>query len=297
MNEVRQACQPWDGSDLSRILALDEVGPGLYRNRHGDSNPNGRAYGGQVMGQALMAALQTVDPQRDATTLQLLFLQGTVPEEPVDFEVTALQDGKRFSSRHIRGRQAGGRIVLDAHATFSMPVPAPEHTTASTAMPCVPQDLRDLSGIPQAWEEGIRRLGGYTLIVKPSIDFRIPDVMTQLAPQTAQARISFWLKARERLADDSALHAAAFAYLSDWWINFSSLGGHVRDLEPDRGLYIASLNHSIWFHSAFRADEWMYFDCHSPRSAGGRGLSQAGVYDQSGQLVASITQECLMAYA
>lgn len=296
MNKALEACQPWDGSDLSRILALEETHPGHYRNRHGDSNPNGRAYGGQVMGQALMAASRTVTPQRDATTLQLLFLQGTNPEEPVHFEITALQDGKRFSSRHIRGCQSGGRIVLDAHATFSTPVPGPEHTTASTAVPCVPQDLPDLSGVPQAWVEGIRRLGGYTMDVKPSIDFRIPDMRTQLAPNTAQSRISFWLKARQRLADDFALHAAAFAYLSDWWINFSSLSGHVRDLDPDRGLYIASLNHSIWFHRAFRADEWMYFDCHSPRSAGGRGLSQASIYDQSGQLVASAAQECLMAY-
>ncbi|MDO8704703.1 MAG: thioesterase family protein [Sulfuricaulis sp.] len=296
MNEARLTCQPWDGSDLTQILTLDEAGPGHYRNRHGDPNPNGRAYGGQVMGQALMAASRTVDPQRDATTLQLLFLQGTQPDEAVDFEVTTLQDGKRFSSRHIRGRQAGGRIVIDAHATFSIPVAAPEHTTASTAVPCVPQNLPDLSGIPQAWAEGIRRLGGYTLM-KSGIDFRIPDAMAQLAPQTAQSRISFWLKTRNRLSDDRALHAAAFAYLSDWWVNFSSLSAHVRDLEPDRRLYIASLNHSVWLHRAFRADEWMYCDCHSPRSAGGRGLSQASIYDQSGQLVASVTQECLMAYA
>ena len=99
----------------------------------------------------------------------------------------------------------------------------------------------------------------------------------------------------QALDDDPAQHAAAFAYLSDWWLNFPASGGYIDALDGTPGLYIASLNHAIWLHRPFRADEWLHVESISPAAAGGRGLSVARVHDRAGRLVASATQECLMA--
>ena len=105
----------------------------------------------------------------------------------------------------------------------------------------------------------------------------------------------FWIRLRRKLGDDPALHAAAFAYLSDYWINFAACIGHVRAVSDSGArLYVASLNHAIWFHRPLRADEWHLFDCVSPSGAFGRGLAIARVYSRAGVLVASASQECLL---
>ena len=296
MNTAEAPLPRWNESDLPALLTLDEVAPLHYRSRYGDANLNGRAYGGQVLGQAMMAACLSVDASRAATMLQFLFLQGTDPAQPVDFEVSVLQDGKRFSSRHVTGTQ-GGKPVLDATGTFALTLPAPRHSDASTAHESAPEELPALSGMPASWEAGLRRLGGYSLRGKPSIEFRVPDIAQQVDPQRATHSLRFWLKTKHPLPNEGAMHASAFAYLSDWWLNFSSLGGHVRDLADDERLYIASLNHCIWFHRPFPADQWMHFDSHSACAEAGRGLSIAHVHDQQGQLIATASQQCLMAYA
>jgi acyl-CoA thioesterase-2 len=98
------------------------------------------------------------------------------------------------------------------------------------------------------------------------------------------------------MSDEAALHAAAFAYLSDYWINFAACIAHVRGMaEANVKLYVASLNHAIWFHRPLRADQWLLFDCVSPSGAFGRGLAVARIYARSGEMVASATQECLLA--
>ena len=105
----------------------------------------------------------------------------------------------------------------------------------------------------------------------------------------------FWIRLRQTLGESPALHAAAFAYLSDYWINFAACIAHVRAMSERGGtLYVASLNHAIWFHRPLRADEWLLFDCVSPSGAFGRGLTIARVYSRAGVLVASATQECLL---
>jgi len=106
----------------------------------------------------------------------------------------------------------------------------------------------------------------------------------------------FWMRASRALPADARVHVAAFAYLSDWWLNFSSLGLHLQGL-GERKLYIASLNHAIWLHGSPRVDRWLHVRTTSPGSAGGRGLAIGSVHDLAGRQVATLTQECLMAYA
>ena len=160
---------PWNERDLAGLLTLDTVAPGHYRTRHGDANLNGRAYGGQTLGQAMSAACMGMAAERLPTMMQFLFLQGAQPDQPIDLHVSALQDGRRFSSRQVRGMQAGGRLVLDAQVSFAVPQPAPEHAAPSAAGPTAPQDVPGLGDMPPEWEAGLRRLSGYSLQPKPCI--------------------------------------------------------------------------------------------------------------------------------
>ncbi len=288
---------PWDELDIPALLSLQPTGAGRWRSRHGDPNLNGRSYGGQLLGQAMSAALMDVPDGREPTMMQFLFLQGAMPQEALDFQVTALQDGKRFSSRHVRATQGSGRTVLDAQVTCAATLDAPTHDTPSAAPAGErPDDLPGLDDVDPALVRGIKRLGGYSEDRKPSIDFRIPEPERQLSPAHMNERFRFWMRTTRPLPDDTRVRAAAFAYLSDWWLNFSALGLHLRQL-GERRLYISSLNHAIWLHRPVHCDQWLHVDSRSPASSSGRGLSVGAVHDPAGRCVATLTQECLMAYA
>src|SRR5882757_821165 len=288
------ACEAWNETDIEALVALESVGALRYRSRHGDGNLNGRSYGGQLLGQAMMAAALSVAEERAASTFQLLFLSGADPDKRIDFEVKILQDGKRFSSRQVFGFQNGGRAVLNAQATFCAPQSGPRHAMSSAALNENPEDLPSLTVLPPVLMEGLRPLAPYSHQIKPCMDFRIPAIERQLGAETAQSRLRFWLRGKRPIAGDARAKAAVFAYLSDWWLNFSSVGCHLRDLQSQAPLYIASLNHCIWFHRAFSPDQWMHFDSESSCAEGGRGLSIARIHDRDGNMLATATQETLM---
>lgn len=293
------ALEPWNFHDLEALLRLQRVGPSRFRSRHASPNARGTVYGGQLLAHALMAASMTVPPGRDATALQFMFLQSASPDRAIDYEVTPLQDGKRFASRHVRGTQesdsgAGRRVVLDAQATFATPLAGPDHATSSRAGDVDPQTLLRLEDVSQETAEAIWQTLGYPLDSR-ALDFRVADPSQALGLSSSSAALRFWLRARDPLPDELALQAAAFAYLSDWWLNFPSVGIHVPELQRDgTRLHVASLNHAIWFHRPLRADCWLHFDVQSPCAGRGRGLSIATVHDLDGALVASATQENLM---
>ncbi len=285
----------WDARDLRELLALDEVGPGAFRTRASDANAHGRVYGGQVLAVALAAAARTVSPGRRATAMQFTFLQGTLHGEAVDVQVTALQDGKRFSSRHARGVQAGGRCVFDAQVTFALDFDAPEHGAGPPVPLEDPETLPPIDQLPTAWGDAVEGALGFRMMPKAGVDFRLAGAPELLRLSLPEPRLRFWVRLAQPLGDDPHLHAAAFAYLSDWWINYAATGGHQQDAIARGGLYVASLNHAIWLHRPLRADDWLHFDSTSHAAAHGRGLSVARVHDRQGRLVASATQECLMA--
>ena len=287
--------EDWNPTDLRALLTLAQSGPSTWRSRFGDANLNGRSYGGQLLGQAMAAALQDAPEDRHPSLMQLLFLQGAVPDKAIDFTVTRLQDGKRFSSRHVRGAQRD-RFVLDAQVTCARDLDAPAHMESSSAPAGEdPETLDRLADVPEALLRQISRLGGYSDERKPSIEFRIPEATRQLDGAISAPKFRFWMKVNQALGEDGRLQAAAFAYISDWWLNFSSLASHLQEAARRR-LYISSLNHAIWLHRPARADAWLHVASSSPRACAGRGLSVARVHDLEGCLVASATQESLMAY-
>jgi acyl-CoA thioesterase-2 len=282
----------WDELDIAALLTLDPAGPGRWRSRHGDGNHNGRSFGGQLLGQAMAAALMDVPDRRAPTMMQFLFLQGAVPEESVELQVATLQEGKRFSSRHVRAEQGNGRTVLDAHVTCALPLEAPEHCSPSMVPHGErPEVLPGLDDLSLDLRRAIHRPDG-----KPSIEFRIPNAKQQLSVQFSGRSFRFWMRAAHALPDDPRIHAAAFAYLSDWWLNFSSLGLHLPELRS-RSLYITSLNHAMWLHRPPRVDQWLHVRTVSPASAAGRGLSIGEVHNIEGCHLATLAQQCLMTYA
>jgi len=289
----------WDHTDFADFLRLEQTGPAQFRNRFGDANPRGRAYGGQLLAQALLATAGTVPEGRVFTAMQFLFLQGALPDRAITFDVTPLQDGKRFTSRRVQGLQLGGRRVVEAQASFSVPIDGPEHAApmATVALTERPEDLPELSELPLAWAREIGDVLAYAVQSHPALDLRFAPHPTDvhLGLETPRPSMRLWLRARRRLADDPLLHAGVFAYLSDFWMNYCIVGAYVERLRGSNGLYMASLNHGIWIHRPLRADEWLHFDSSSPVAANGRGYAQALVHDRAGQLVATVTQEGLTA--
>ncbi|MDR3453394.1 MAG: thioesterase family protein [Rhodoferax sp.] len=293
-----RALSPWDNRDLAALLRLQPIGSSTFRSRYASPNARGTVFGGQLLAHALMAASMTAPPGRDVTAMQFMFLQSATPERPIDYEVTTLQDGKRFASRHVRGTQASDtsaclRVVLDAQVTFAVALPGPEHATPSRVDDVDPQALPRLEDLPAELADAVWRTLGYPFD-STALDLRVADPAYGLGLSSPTPTLRFWLRTRDPLPDDPALQAAAFAYLSDWWLNFAAVGIHVPQLDRDgERLHVASLNHAIWFHRPLRADRWLYFDVQSPCAARGRGLSVASVYDVDGVLVASATQESL----
>ena len=289
----------WDGADIAELLGLDALSSGQFRSRFAEPNENGRVYGGQMLGQTLAAAARTVPEGRPASVMQFVFLSGARPEMPIDYAVTSLQDGKRFSSRQVRGVQAGGKMVCDASVTFATPLAGPAHRAApppDCGLDRDPERCPRLTEIDSPAAANIERVLAYTLQAHPAIDFRAPFAEDLSGDDgRAEPRMRFWIRMRRSLPDDGAVHAAAFAYLSDYWINFVACIPHVAPTAAKGGkLYVASLNHAIWLHRPFRADDWLLFDCVSPRGGWGRALATARIYDRTGDLVADANQECLL---
>lgn len=286
---------PGDALTLADRLTLKAAGPGRWRSLHGDANQNGRSYGGQLLGQALRAALLEAPAGRAPTMMQFLFLQGAQPDQPIVFDVKRLQDGKRFTSLHVRGTQ-GERTVLDAQVSCALDLPGPSLAEASSAPAGErPEDLVTLAEVPEALRDRLALMGGYGRDCNAAIDFRIPEPLRQIDGATAQRHFRYWMKVPQALPEDAQLHAAAFAYLSDWWLNYCMLSPHLARA-GERGMYVSSLNHALWLHAPPRADRWLHVQASNVHAANGRGLAIAQYHDEDGRHIATATQDCLMTY-
>ena len=295
----RENPREWDGRDISDLLGLSRASESRFRSRFAETNEHGRIYGGQILGQAISAAAHTVPPDRFASSLQLLFAAGGLPDQAIDFEVATVQEGKRFSARNVRGAQDGSRILCDASVAFAKTMDSPAHSAPPPPDCGLDRDPENCPGLEDVDAPGVRdveRTLEYMYRPHKAIDMRAPFVDDLLPKSLAEPRMRFWIRLRQKLGDTPAIHAAAFAYLSDYWINFAACIAHVGAIaDRDAKLYVASLNHGVWFHRPLRADSWLLFDCVSPSGAFGRGLAIARIYSRAGDLVASATQECLLA--
>lgn len=287
----------WDGRCLRTLLALRPDGaPACWRSTtRNDANRNQRIFGGQLLGQALAAALATMDGNRRPASLQVNFLRGADPALPLRYHVTTLQQGRRYASRRVEGRQ-GDQVVISAQVSAAVAVDGPP--------PCAhgPQGLPDVPP-PEALPRNedlpahlVARLArsNFRAEGKPTIDMRLVAPETQLAPGPGASRLQYWVRARSPLPDDPALHGAALAYLSDFWLTFPALAHRITAM-PDRPAYVASVSHSMWFMAPCRADGWLLVDSRGQDLGGGRALARAQVFDRDGREVLALAQECAVA--
>lgn len=281
----------WDGRALTTLLPLRELGADAFLSQLSDDNFNQRIYGGQLLGQALLAAAQTAPAGRRAHVLQATFLRGAAVDQPTVYQVQRLLDGGRYSGRHVRVSQ-GTQAVLDAQVSFQIATDAPEHRQTDALAVPDPETLPDMLALIAAAPQRFQ-LETVPLVDKHCVEMRPVAPERFMFVANPEPRMQYWLKLREPLPDDPALHDAALAYLSDYFITYCSYGLYFPMVQM-RNFYVASLNHGLWLHESTRADGWLLFDTESPATGHGRGFAVVKIYDRERRLIASATQQCTM---
>lgn len=275
--------------DLLEHLDLERLEINLFR---GDSKDIGssRVFGGQVLGQALMAACRTVE-NRLPHSLHSYFLRPGDFEAPIVYEVDRNRDGRSFSSRRVVAIQHG-RPIFTMAASFQDQEQGIEHQSTMPDVPG-PEDLPDSESLAQEQLEHMpEKLRRYLWSRKP-FNFRRVQPINYLAPEPRPPRKQIWFRAADRLPDDDYLHLALLAYVSDYdLLTTATLPHSIAFMQGN--VQMASLDHAMWFHRKFRLDDWLLYDCDSPVAAGARGLSRGTIYTRDGILVASVAQEGLI---
>jgi acyl-CoA thioesterase-2 len=282
---------PASAAELVELLDLESLDLDLFRGRQPDTDRQ-RVFGGQVAAQALIAGVRTTEDDLHVHSLHSYFLRPGDTAVPIIYDVERLRDGRSFSTRRIVARQHGHPIYFMT-ANFQRPEDGFDH---QDAMPTVRSPEEGLSFADLARGRG----AGETFMKEWSaLDIRYlgnsrVDLGHQLDEDPSRpARSQLWIRVAGRLSDDPVEHLASFTYASDMTLLGATLVPHGITID-DRRLQPASLDHTIWFHRPFRADEWWLYDQWSPSAQGARGLALARVFTQDGTLVATVAQEGLI---
>ena len=278
-------------ADLVDLLDLEPIEVRIFR---GQNRPlaSPRVFGGQVLAQALVAAGRTVEGGRRCHSLHAYFILPGDIEAPIVYEVETLRDGGSFTTRRVTAVQHG-RPIFNASLSFHRDEPGLEHQAAPAPDVPGPDGLtpeRELAaGIAGRLPEPLRTV----LTRERPIDFRPVDPADPLRPSPREATAATWLRADGPLPDDPLVHQAVLAYASDWGLLATALLPHGRSVF-DGTVQAASLDHAIWFHRPFRADEWLLYAMDAPTAAGARAFTRGATWDADGRLVASTAQEGLI---
>ncbi len=272
------------------ILDLEEIEQNHYRATS-PSEGWQRVYGGQVIGQALVAASKTVDPSRHAHSLHGYFLRAGDTSIPILYKVDRIRDGRSFTTRRVVAIQRG-EAIFSMSISFQVEEEGLTHQFPMPQAPA-PETLVDEDDLraeqAKHWPEQFQ--DSYS--TSSAIQMRQVDPIDLLHPQAREANQLCWMKTREELPDDYRRHQCVLAYLSDWSLLDTATRPHAISFLQDN-VQMASLDHAMWFHRPFRADEWLLYAQDSPTASGARGFNRGLIYNLAGDLVASTTQEGLM---
>jgi acyl-CoA thioesterase II len=275
---------------LLSILDLEPLEQNLFRGR-GPTEGWQRVYGGQVLGQALVAAVRTVPEDRIAHSMHAYFLLPGDPTQPIIYDVERIRDGGSFSTRRVKAIQHG-RVMFFTSVSFHKAEDSFDHQSAMPEVPA-PEDLpseADLRG--RLLEHLPDYIRSYWERERP-IEMRPVDVSRYFAREEGPAVQHIWMRANGKLPGAFPLHQCVLAYASDFTLLDTALIAHGK-LWFDRDIQLASLDHALWFHRPFRADEWLLYSQDSPSAHGARGLCRGSVFTRDGVLVASVAQEGLI---
>lgn len=276
---------------LVDLLSMEKIEENLFRGQSVDLGW-GRVFGGQVLGQAVSAAEQTVPEDRVLHSIHCYFLRPGDVKAPIVYEVDRIRDGRSFTTRRVVAIQHG-KAILNMSSSFQI---AEEGFSHQDTMPEVPEpeSLPTVQEVYARYSDRIPKFIRDKAMSEGPIEIRpVTYVDDPIAPSIAPPIKRYWFKAAAPLPDDPRIHRYLLAYLSDSDFLITALQPHgMTWLSP--GMQTASLDHVMWFHRPFRVDEWMLYDIHSPAATGARGLVRGSFYDRSGRLVASAAQEGLL---
>ncbi|MEV6288605.1 acyl-CoA thioesterase II [Kribbella sp. NPDC051770] len=264
--------------DLVELLDLEKIDDDLYRGRQPQTSAQ-RVFGGQVLGQALAAAGRTVEPERIVHSLHGYFLRPGDTAVPIVYRAEPTRDGKTFSSRRVVASQ-NGKPIFYMSASFQRPEPGLDHGDPMPGDVVPPEEAPTLASVLEA---ATGRKAEDWNKEWSALDMRLAGVSGR----------QFWIRAAGKLPDDPALHACVLAYASDLTLLGASLLPHGLVI-GDRRIQPASIDHALWFHRPFRADEWLLYDQASPSASGARGFATGRLFTQDGRLAASVAQEGLI---
>lgn len=276
--------------ELLELLQLERLEQNLFRGQSRDPGW-GTVYGGQVLGQALSAAAQTVPKERVAHSLHGYFLRRGDVNAPIVYDVDCIRDGKSFTTRRVVAIQHG-RAIFNMSASFQAVEEGFDHQ-APMPEAAAPETLKSERELAKLIADKIPEPLRSRVTSERPIEARPIDPINPLAPKKGPPRRSVWYRAAEALPDDVHVHQCLLAYASDFYFLGTAMLPHgVSAFNPS--IQAASLDHSMWFHRPFRIDDWLLYDIDSPSASGARGLSRGQFFDTSGRLVASTAQEGLM---
>lgn len=280
--------------DLLALLDLEPLEHNIYRGNNRDLG-TGRVFGGQVFAQALVAARRTVPAERDAHSVHGYFLREGDFRAPIVYFVDRPRDGRSFTSRRVTAIQHG-EAIFHLSASFHIEEPGLDHQAVMPDVPhpdTLPSELELIRARADRIAEPLRSIVTQERPIDirpitPADPYAKPE---KRAPVSAQRQL--WFRLAERIPDTPMLHQAVLAYASDYGFLPTALLPHgVAFRDPK--LFIASLDHTVWFHRAFRADEWLLYVSDSPSAFGARGFVRGQVFRQDGTMVASMAQEGLI---
>lgn len=273
-------------ADLLRLLELERLEDNLFRGESRDIGSS-RVFGGQVLGQALRAASCTVD-ERPVHSLHAYFLRPGDVNAPIVYDVDRARDGRSFSNRRVVAIQHG-RQIFNMTASFQASEDGLEH---QGAMPDVPgpdglSDLREMR--PELLAKIPEKMRRFVTAERP-FEFRPVEPIHVFSPQPRPAERHIWVRTIEPLPDDPGVHRRVLAYVSDYQLVATATLPHGIRFEHGN-VQLASIDHAMWFHRSFRADEWLLYSMWSPNASGARGLAFGQLFTVDGRLVASTAQE------
>jgi len=277
-------------AELLDLLRLERIEENIFRGQSQDLGW-GAIFGGQVVGQALSAAEQTVPEDRPVHSLHGYFLRQGVASKPVVYNVDPIRDGRSFTTRRVVAIQ-NGRPIFSMAASFQK---QQEGFTHQASMPDVPgpDGLLSERELARRYAAEVPSALRKQALAERPIEVRPVEPVSPVAPEASPPVRHLWYRASGRLPDDPAVHQLLLAYASDFHFLGTALQPHaVTWLTP--GMQVASLDHAMWFHRPFRLDDWLLYAVDSPSASGSRGLARGQFFTRDGDLVASTAQEGLI---
>ena len=276
-------------AELVDLLHLERLEDNLFRGQSRDIGTQ-FVFGGQVLGQALAAAQNTVDPTREAHSLHAYFLRAGDIDAPIVYSVERTRDGGSFSSRRVVAIQHG-QPILNGSISFQIPEKSFEHQSSMPEVPA-PEDIEPMQPLTADQLAKLPVKLQRWLGVDSPIEFRHVWPQDRLHPVKRPPIQHIWFRVASPVDESPALHRALLAYASDFNLIGTATLPHGISYYT-HNVQMASLDHALWFHRPFRADHWLLYDADSPVAAAGRGLARGFLFERSGTLCVSIVQEGL----